>query len=131
MKIGGIKNKLNKRDMVPNAVVYQLSNGLFCKKCVGIKYVLIKPQATKPRLFTSFIPECKGDTDEWDDKLNIVGADCEVWVTEKWWVKDIENNTSIKDICAFLCKWSTAINNEMTVIKTKDLEIDGYFDVLI
>lgn len=124
-------NKVRKRDLKRGLMVYQGLDNLYYKSGVGMAYQLVKPYI-EVRTFTSFIPECRGDNDTWDEHLEIIGADCDVWVTEKWWVKraDLKMNSKLylKDIHAYLCKWSTAIKSYPNLISCADLETQGYFE---
>ena len=121
--------KLLRRDLKKGALVTQAKDNLFYKGGDGNKYKLIEPVKDKPRAYTSFIPECRGDNDLWDEHLEIVGADCDVWVTEKWWVI-YKGDTLIKDVHAYLCKWSTAVKKYPKLIKTIDLEEEGHFEII-
>ena len=123
--------KLLRRDLKAAAVIYQATDNLYYKggDKDSKKYILLEP-AIIPRNYTSFIPECKADNDVWDDNLEIVGADCDVWITEKWWVQNPRGETLIRDIHAYLCKWSTAVKKFSRLIKTIDLEEEGHFDII-
>lgn len=122
--------KLNRRDLKSGVIVTQANNNLFYKNGKGKTYTLIAPLKDEPRTYITFIPECNGDNDIWDEHLEIVGADCEVWVTEKWVVLNSDGENITKDIHAFLCKWSTAVKKYGNLIKTTDLEGEGYFEIL-
>lgn len=124
-------SKLLRNDLRPGLVVYEADNKLFYKSGIRFTpdntYKLIQPADKDVQ---SFIPECKKDNDEWDENLEIVGADCDVWVMQRWWVM-YKGNKTIKTIKAFLSKWSTAIKNHSNIVLEEDLEKQGYFDEII